>query len=720
MSKKLFEVIKVNDRELSLLNLNKKDLAYFSAFHKNKIKKITFLRFILSFRSLYHHMGYQLNSIFLAQCMNDLGYKVTCQTIRNYLRELDSLEFIVCKINKWSKGNFSKTYVIQNTDILLMFEKYYSEKIGDKQKRYITNLKFVAKHTSSRIEILEEIKTVISKINKFDLELIENINLDITNLEKRIKALQNTRMLDQISLDKFEYSLNSLNYSIKSLRNITAKSKFELPNRVYYYNNINIELLRNYDLELANERTKLFNDFKYLSYKLAKLYQHKELDFFIDFSHYFHTDALQFFSFLYSKIKLDTSPNISDGLVFVSNPLIANGFVNYITKRRKKLDLYYEAKNFLENNLDYFYLESLEPISKLKITCATNIEKTTLLKNKTSGKLIEKLVKNNVINERKTIKPLESKKKVRAKDLADRVRIDEENRIKLLEKQKEYFRNIELNKEIKANFKAKFKAIKDELLKQSFKASNEKPSYISLKPIKTKIKAELNRSLKQIDESKTLKPSSKQKLKKTLKEQFKAQLNKEIKAKLKANKEKNTMAIKFSSIKPIEIDNATYQNMLKEHLKYRKKEKDRLTECYYLNKKRFLNKLNYDLSYTELVSQFNEILYSSIPEYQEIEARSIGYQMISDGRKLLARNINFGNKFIETGEYIYKNAKIIGNKSNAFDPFKFRYVRVDHLTNRRYHVSQLEYLTPDDLKIDVIKKMNSPKKKYKSIRPPLF
>lgn len=643
---KLYETFIFNDKELKLINFSDKDLNYFNAFHKNKDKKITFLRFIFTCKALFSNQGYTLSSTWLASVMSNLGYKITCQTIRNYLRELDNLNFINCSNNHWVKGVTSRRFIVRDTNIHMMFKYYCEDFTSEKHKNYLSNLEYIANVAPKRLEILEQLKLIMIDILNFDTQLYEKNELELFKLRKIQKLNLELKIKSIISENTFNYRNHLLEAEFSYRNKLINEKSLVLPKKVYKFYNVNLEKLAVFDEKQALKRRKMFNDFNKLATKLAKHYKQRELDFFVDFSNYFHKIGLQFFSLIYKKIKIDTSPLIRQALVIVSNPKIAIGFSDYCCKG-KKIDLYYKAESFLEKSLEYFYLENQTNV-KVKITSSTTLEKSSILKNKTQGKLLDKLVKNNYINERKAIKAPKLKKRLKT-ELKQKLKKETGKSLTELinERAKIYIEN-----KIKADKLKQELKLKNEKLKQIIK-ENE-PEFIlktiKVDPLKQRLKQEL-RSLIYKSENESVELSKIYKLKQRIKTLESKYIYKEIYV------ERETKKIKT-------LDQRTYRKLFKHYLNY--KNKDEI--------------LKHQIKKTIKADNSRMII-----DLKRIETTRLANQLYADGKKLLELGISYGKKLIEDSEILRENRGLIAR--NEFKNFNISYVRYD--SNRFCHVNNI-------------------------------
>lgn len=680
MNKDLVTTKIIDGKEFNLFNLDSKDLEYLKPFHRNKPKKIIFLRFILTFKGLYSKSGYSLCSPAISKWLQSLDCKITCQTVRNYLKELDKLDFINIKSNFWVQGSLAKTYIIRDTNLHLMLDKYFSSKISQKQKQYLKNLKFLGKHSDKRLKLWNELKDLTDSILYLDYQINDVFNSEISSLKFKMDKLFKQSVEGKINIHDSEYYI--FENTVRLLKESCTFKKIVLPRKIYSYYHIDMNELKYINSDFAIKRTEYFNNFVKLSSKLASLYQHKELDFFVDFANIFKGERLEFLSLIYKKIKLDTSPSIRQALIFCSNSLLALGFADYCSKRKRKEDLYFEAENFFELGLDYQYLDNVE-VRQVKITSATTLDKNNTLRGKTQGKIIDNLVKKELIEVRKPIKATKLKKKIKAKTVEERLKQEEKTRLKLKEISKNYVENERLKQEIKAKTEEKIKAQK-EFIKAQDKSMFD-ITYISTDPIKAALKRNLDDNIKALNKRKFNNTRYRDLLIDGLKQKYEEKLKQPRKREIKA------VYVERENKQLKQIDQSTYKEILKHNYTYKSLEKRYSRELKAINKK------YYD-EYLSKTGCFEQAMALMIPHYKKIEIRRYAAQLDRDGEKLLSMGISFGKEFIETSQHVYVKRKWYEKKDSKL-AYKFTDMRVNHRSLRLVSENVIPYYHKENLYI---------------------
>ena len=136
-------------------DLTDDEINHFSYFHKNKKKKILFLKHLVTIKGLHKKTKKDLD---LVTSTDDFGrsegqqlctYKIgealgiSHASVNNYLKELVSLGVLIITNNKFKAGARSKAYLCVDATLYGLFFKYHTQSTDN--KKFQKRLRFLYK-----------------------------------------------------------------------------------------------------------------------------------------------------------------------------------------------------------------------------------------------------------------------------------------------------------------------------------------------------------------------------------------------------------------------------------------------------------------------------------------------------------------------------------------------------------------------------------------------
>jgi len=151
-----------NGFEARIVKLKDEEIQRFVQFHKNKTKKILFLRYIVSVKGLYSKRGVQLCSTNIAAALG-----ISNQSVLNYIKQLQDHFVLECTDAKFKVGAKSRMYKGTCSELFKLFNKYCNEKKGKKWKR-------IGRFLEKDLLMQKVRKKVFAKINASNAKKLNN------------------------------------------------------------------------------------------------------------------------------------------------------------------------------------------------------------------------------------------------------------------------------------------------------------------------------------------------------------------------------------------------------------------------------------------------------------------------------------------------------------------------------------------------------------------